>query len=120
MLQCIFQCGVKVILPLVLQVGGNTEMTATHLREVHYQLAITCDLYKSLTSMSVQRVLEHCSGCKAKHANEHAEQEGCKAKKSHKKKSKAQEQEKLPKVSSGGIDESCRMKRYLMPSIPFC
>ena len=68
-------------------------MIATNLREVHYQLAIACNLCKSLTSMSVQSILEHCSGCKAKHARECAEQEGHKEKKSHKK-SKEQEQEK--------------------------
>ena len=33
-----FQCGAKIILPLVFQVGGNTEMIATHLREVHYMM----------------------------------------------------------------------------------
>ena len=58
-------------------------MIATHLREVHHQLAITCDLCKSFASMSVQCILEHHSGCKAKCAKECAEQEGHKAKKTH-------------------------------------
>ena len=56
-------------------------MIATHLREVHYWLAITCDFCKVFTSMSAQSILEHCSGCKAKHAKECAEQEGCQVKK---------------------------------------
>ena len=30
--------------------------------------------------MTVQGVLDHCLGCKAKCAKEHAEQEGCKVK----------------------------------------
>ena len=72
-------------------------MIATHLREVHYRLAIACDLCKSFTSMSAQSILDHCSGCKAKCTEEHTEQEGHeKAKKSHKKKSKSREQEKHP------------------------
>ena len=77
------------------QAGGNTEMIATHLQEVHYRLAIAYDLCKSYASMSAQSVLEHHSGCKAKCAKEHAEQEGNeKVKRSHKKTSKAWEQEK--------------------------
>ena len=54
-------------------------MIATHLREVHYWLAITCDICKAFVSMLAQVILEHCSGCKVK---------------SHKKKSKVKEQEK--------------------------
>ena len=41
-------------------------MFATHLREVHYQLTITCDLCKSFASMSAQSILEHHTGCKTK------------------------------------------------------
>ena len=55
------------------------ETIATHLREVHYWLAITCNICKAFASMSAQIILEHHSGCKVK---------------SHKKKSKAKEQEK--------------------------
>ena len=69
-------------------------MIATHLREVNYWLAIACDLCKSFTSMSAQSILEHHTGSKAKYTKECAAHEGHKAKKSHKKKSKAQEQEK--------------------------
>ena len=69
----------KIILPLVFQVGEQTEMIVTHLREVHYWLAIACDIWKTLASMSAQIILEHNSGCKVK---------------LHKKKSKMKEQEK--------------------------
>ena len=36
--------GLKSFCPWCFKLGGNTETTATHLREVHYWLAITCDL----------------------------------------------------------------------------
>ena len=35
----------------------NTETIATHLREVHCELAITCDICKAFASMSVQIIL---------------------------------------------------------------
>ena len=74
------------------QAGGNPEMIATHLQEVHYRLAIPWDLCKSFASMSAQSVLEHHSGCKAKCTKECAEQEGNKkVRKLHKKKYKAWE-----------------------------
>ena len=85
----------KSFCPPVFQAGVNTEMIATHLQQVHYMLAIACNLFKSFASMSTQSVLEHHTGCKAKHAKEHAEQEGNeKVRRSQKKKSKAWEQEK--------------------------
>ena len=71
--------GLNSFCPWCFKLGGNTETIAIHLREVHYQLAITCDICKSFASMLVQIILEHHSTCKAK---------------SHKKKSKAIEQEK--------------------------
>ena len=86
--------GLKSFCPWCFKLGGNTEMIATHPREVHYQLAITFTLLKSFTSMSVQSILEHCLCCKAKHMKECAEQEGHKVKKLHKKRSKVWEQEK--------------------------
>ena len=61
MLQCVFQCGAKIILPLVFHAGGNTETIATLLREVYYRLAIRCDICKSFASMSTQSVLDHYS-----------------------------------------------------------
>ena len=42
-----------------LNLGETTETITTHLREVHYRLAIVCDLCRSFASMSVQVVLEH-------------------------------------------------------------
>ena len=78
---------------MVLQAGGNTETIATHLREVHYWLAIACDLCKSFTRMSAPIILEHWSGCKVKHSIEHTEQ-GHEVKKLHKKKPKVRDQEK--------------------------
>ena len=74
---------------LVFQVGGQTEMIATHLRGVHYRLAIACDLCKSFSSMSTQRILDLSSGCKAKHSKECAEQGHEKEKKLHKNKFKS-------------------------------
>ena len=55
------------------------ETIATHLREVHHRLAITCDICKAFASMSVQVVLEHHVRCKIK---------------LHKKKLRAKDQEK--------------------------
>ena len=51
--------GLKSFCPWCLKFGGNTETIATHLREVHYRLAIACDVCQSFTSMLVQMVLEH-------------------------------------------------------------
>ena len=73
--------GLKSFCPGCFKLWGNTKTIATHLWEVHYQLAISCDLCKSFASMSVQGILEHHSGCKVKHAIEHVEQEGHKVKK---------------------------------------
>ena len=116
-----FRCSnIKSFSPWHFKLGGNTEMIATHLREVHYWLAIACDLCKLFIHISMQSVLEHCSGCKVNHTKECAEQEGCEAKNSHKKKSKCESRKKLPKVSLSGTDESCRVKRCLTPSIQFC
>ena len=69
---------IKSFCPWCFKLEANTEKIATHLREVHYWLAITCNIYKAFASMSVQIILEHHSGCKVK---------------SHKKKSKVKEQE---------------------------
>ena len=71
--------GLKSFCPWCFKIGCNTETIATHLREVHYQLAITCNICKTFASMLAQIVLEHLSGCKVK---------------LHKKKSKAKDQEK--------------------------
>ena len=71
--------GLKSFCPWCFKLGGNTEMVATNLREVHYHLAITCNICKTFASMSAPVILGHCSGCKVK---------------SYKKKPKAKEQEK--------------------------
>ena len=61
-----FQCsnmsasvGLRSFCPWCFKLGGNTETIATHLREVHYWLAITCDVYKAFASISVQIILKH-------------------------------------------------------------
>ena len=71
--------GLRSFYPWYFKLGRNTETIAIHLREVHYHLAISCDLCQLFTSMSVQVVLKHHYGCKIQ---------------SHKKKSKVREQEK--------------------------
>ena len=44
--------GLKLYCPWCFKLGGNTGTIATHLSEVHYRLAIVCDLCKLFTSMS--------------------------------------------------------------------
>ena len=75
--------GLKSFFPWCFKLEGNTEVLATHLREVHQWLVINCDLCKSFVSMSAQSVLDHHSGCKAKHVKECTEQERHKVKKNH-------------------------------------
>ena len=58
--------GLKSFCPWCFKLGGNTETITTHLREVHYRLAIACDVCWSFASMSVQVVLEHWLGCRMK------------------------------------------------------
>ena len=69
----------KSFCPWCFKLGSNRETIATHLREVHYHLAIAYDICKAFASMSAQAMLEHHMGCEVK---------------SHKKKSKATDQEK--------------------------
>ena len=75
----------------MLQAGGQ-HWNNNHSSE-GYWLAIACGLCKSFTSMLMQIILEHSSGCKVKYAIECMEQKGNEEKKSHKM-SKATEQEK--------------------------
>ena len=89
---------------MVLQARGNTETIATHLREVHYWLAIACDICKAFASTSLQIILEQHSECKVK---------------LHKKKSQEEDQKMPPKVSSSGTDKSCWAERHTRPSIQF-
>ena len=58
--------GLKSFCPWYFKFGGNTEMIATHLREVHYRLAIVCNICQTFTSMSVQVALEHGSRYRTK------------------------------------------------------
>ena len=46
----------QIILPLVPQTGRNTEMIAIHLCEVHYQMAIACDICLVFASMAMQNI----------------------------------------------------------------
>ena len=71
--------GLRSFFPWCFSLRGSTETIATHLREVHYRSAITCNICKAFASMLVQIILQHCAGCKAK---------------SHKKKSKAKDEER--------------------------
>ena len=97
--------GLKFFCPWCFKSRGYMKMITTHLREVHYQLAISCDLCKSFTSRSPKNILDHCSGCKAKCTKEFTEQEGCeKAKKSTS--PRHESRKKHPKVSSSSTDES--------------
>ena len=69
---------------------GDTKMIDTHLREVHYRLAIMCDLCKSFASMSALSISDHHLVCKVKHINDCAKQEEHeKTKKFYKKMSKS-------------------------------
>ena len=54
--QHLCQLGAKVILPLVSKAGGNTKMMAIHLREVHYRMAIMCNICRSFASMYAQSI----------------------------------------------------------------
>ena len=67
--------GLKSIYPWCLKLG-NTGMIVIHLSEVHYRMAIVCDICQSFAGMNTQSVLDHCSGCKAKQDKKHAEHEG--------------------------------------------
>ena len=58
--------GLKSFCPLCLKFGGNTKTIAVHHREVHYRLAIACDICQSFASILVQAVLEHQLKCRAK------------------------------------------------------
>ena len=52
--------------PWCFKFRGNTETITTDLTEVHYRLAIVCDVCWSFASISMQVVLEHQSRCRTK------------------------------------------------------
>ena len=82
--------GPKSFFPWCLKLGGNTKAITIHLREVHYRMVILCDICQSFANMNALNIMDHHSGCKAKHDKECAGQEGQeKAEKSHKKKFKS-------------------------------
>ena len=118
MLQHFFQCGAKVILPLVLQAGEK------HWDDSHpppggaLQVGCDCDLCKSFTSMSAQSVLEHHSGCNVNYTKEHTEQEwNKKVRRLNKKKSNAWEQKSILIVVPGNSEESQGANWFPTPSI---
>ena len=47
MLQCLSQCGAKVILALVSKAEGNTKVVAIHLREVYFRMVVVCNICQS-------------------------------------------------------------------------
>ena len=52
----------KYFCPWCLKLDGNIKTIAIHLREVHYRMAIVCDICWAFASMSAQSVLDHCLG----------------------------------------------------------
>ena len=68
--------GLKSFCPWCLKLGGNTKTIAIHLWEVHYRMAIMCNICWAFAGMSAQSILDHCSGCKAIHDKECVEHEG--------------------------------------------
>ena len=68
--------GLKSFCPWCLKLGRNTKTIAIHLHEVHYRMAVVCNICLEFASMSAQRVLDHQSGCKTKCNKESAEHEG--------------------------------------------
>ena len=56
----------KLFCPWCFKFRGNTKTITTHLREVHYRLAIVCDVCWVFASMSMQVVLEHQLSCRTK------------------------------------------------------
>ena len=92
--------GLKLFCPRCLKLGRNTKTIAIHLWEVHYRMAIMCDICRAFAGMSTQSILDHCSGCKAKCNKEPAEHgEPMKA---PKRKKKSQGQKEASK--SHGLD----------------
>ena len=59
--------------PWCLKLGINTETIAIHLREVHYGMAIVCDICQVFPGMTAKYVLDHQSRCKGNHNKEHTE-----------------------------------------------
>ena len=58
--------GLKSFCPLSLKLGRNTETTAIHPWEVHYRMAIVCNICCAFAAMSILSIVDHHSGCQAK------------------------------------------------------
>ena len=61
----------KSFCPWCFRFWGNMQTISIHLREVHYWLAIVCNICRLFASISVQVILEHRANCKVKCATEH-------------------------------------------------
>ena len=79
--------GLKSFCPWCFKLGGNIETITIHLPEVHYWMAIVCDICQKFAGLSTQNVHTNQAWCKAKCWKEHAEHKGYKkSQKPHKKK----------------------------------
>ena len=58
--------GLMSFCPWSFKFGGNAKTIVPHLWEVHYRLAISCNVCQSFASMSLQEVLEYQSKCREK------------------------------------------------------
>ena len=73
------------------------ETIAIHLCEVHYWMAIACDICWVFASMTVQNIQDHWSVCKWKCDKEHMEWESCEA---HGKVQKSQDSKRNQSLTS--------------------
>ena len=114
--------GLKSFCPWCFKFGGNPEMIATHLREVHYRLAITCDLCKSFASMSTQSVLDHQLRVQGPSVLKNAQNKKDKRRQqSHIRRiPRHKNRKKHPKARLGSTKESWGVKRHPTPSVQFC
>ena len=69
--------GLKSFHSWCLKLGGNTEMITVHLCEVHYQMAVACDICWAFASMAAQNIQDYWLECKEKHDKECAEGDAC-------------------------------------------
>ena len=58
--------GLNSFCPWSFKLGRKTKTIAIHLQEVHYRMAIMCNICQAITSITTQGVLDQHSGCKAK------------------------------------------------------
>ena len=58
--------GLNSFCPWCFKFRGNTKTITTHLSELHYRLAISCNVCWAFARMSMQVVLEHQSRCRTK------------------------------------------------------